>query len=290
MANARGFDGAVRTCVPDSFLRTWVLLMVPFPNSKEWALRPQAQSRRNSKSSSQRDLRSSSQRSPCSQSVATITTQIASMENVVGGLAARVAALEAGALARIALSCHFAPDLLCDKTVTHDSFQRLLWHHCLWRESIIQGHHCLLVKSWAFLLTCLCSLAVTTEWYCIQLVFLCAPLPHETPPSRSVTQASARENVAWTFTRTYASSITVVRILSVLRVDTLTASLSSIVFLSARTEYYVSSWNHRRGRYLQGCSHRIAQTTRVGASQEQYLVSSLSRQDFGEMVLDVLDS
>ena len=28
----------------------------------------------------------------------------------------------------------------------------------------------------------------------------------------------------------------------------------------------------------------------VGASQEQYLVSSLSRQDFGEMVLDVLDS
>ena len=104
MANARVFDGAVRSCVPDSFLRTWVLLMVLFPNSKEWALRLQAQSRRNSKSSWQRDLRSSSQRSPCSQSVATITTKIASMEIVVGGLAARVAALEAGAISASSVS------------------------------------------------------------------------------------------------------------------------------------------------------------------------------------------
>ena len=48
-------------------------------------------------------------------------------------------------LARIALSCHFALDLLCDKTVTHDSFKRLVWHHCLWWESFIQGHHCFLV-------------------------------------------------------------------------------------------------------------------------------------------------
>ena len=30
-------------------------------------------------------------------------------------------------LARIALSCHLALDLLCDKAGTHDSAQRLTW-------------------------------------------------------------------------------------------------------------------------------------------------------------------
>ena len=33
-------------------------------------------------------------------------------------------------LARIALSCHFALEQLCDKADTHDSAERLTWHHC----------------------------------------------------------------------------------------------------------------------------------------------------------------
>ena len=35
-------------------------------------------------------------------------------------------------LARIALSCHLSLDLLCDKAVTHDSGERLTWHHYPW--------------------------------------------------------------------------------------------------------------------------------------------------------------
>ena len=32
--------------------------------------------------------------------------------------------------ARIALSCHFALDLLCDKTGSHDPAERRIRHHC----------------------------------------------------------------------------------------------------------------------------------------------------------------
>ena len=38
-------------------------------------------------------------------------------------------------LVRIALSCQFALDLLCDKAGTHDSAKRPIWHHCTWWES-----------------------------------------------------------------------------------------------------------------------------------------------------------
>ena len=43
---------------------------------------------------------------------------------------------------RIALSCHFALDLLRDKAGAHDSALRLTWHHCPWRESYLLWHHC----------------------------------------------------------------------------------------------------------------------------------------------------
>ena len=45
-------------------------------------------------------------------------------------------------LARIALSCHFALDLLCYKEGAHDSAWRFIGHHCPWSVSVVVLHHC----------------------------------------------------------------------------------------------------------------------------------------------------
>ena len=45
-------------------------------------------------------------------------------------------------LAKIALSCHFAFDLLCYKEVVHDSVWCFIGHHCPWNMSIRTWHHC----------------------------------------------------------------------------------------------------------------------------------------------------
>ena len=37
-------------------------------------------------------------------------------------------------LVRIALSCHFALDILCDKTVVHCSVESSIRHYCPWSE------------------------------------------------------------------------------------------------------------------------------------------------------------
>ena len=81
--------------------------MVLFPTSKEWALAPEVQRRKRSRPFLQKDLLSSTyisqrlHRFPCSYRdpvTQSVTNKIASVEQVVGGLAARVAALEAGAV------------------------------------------------------------------------------------------------------------------------------------------------------------------------------------------------
>ena len=107
-----------------NFIQTLVLLMALFPTSKVWALAPQVQWRKIeaifAKICAQFDMHlgalasipmlvqgftrfENSILSP-TQSVTTITNNIASVEQVVGGLAARVAALEAGAASASSVS------------------------------------------------------------------------------------------------------------------------------------------------------------------------------------------
>ena len=45
-------------------------------------------------------------------------------------------------LAKIALSCHFALDLLFYKEGVHDSARRCIGHHCPWIMSFVVRHHC----------------------------------------------------------------------------------------------------------------------------------------------------
>ena len=101
-----------------NFLQTLVLLMVLFPTSTEWVLAPQVQWERDSRPSSQEHFlrlasipvlvqgftRFENSVLSLSQSVATITNKISSVEQVVGGLPARVAALEASAASASSVS------------------------------------------------------------------------------------------------------------------------------------------------------------------------------------------
>ena len=92
----------------ETFLQTVVFLMVLFPTSKEWALAPQVQWRRNSRPSSRKEC--SYEASPdlktvsCHSKKLVATIKIASVEQVVDSLAARFAALEAGAVSASSVS------------------------------------------------------------------------------------------------------------------------------------------------------------------------------------------